>query len=235
MSFLDDFMLQVRRGDTAPTRAAKDVYRWLLRWNMPRNRALDRVFAGLYRFRDAVDGVGEFARGKLLYEPMLRARCHSVGEGLSLSALPYIRGKVKITIGDNCGFSYFSVRSGRFLDEPELIIGNDTGFSHGVSLVVNKRIRIGNNVGVAGRCWLSDSDGHPGDPERRRRGENLTASEIKELTIEDYVWIGHGSHILKGVTIGEGAVVAAGSTVTTDVPPGSLAMGVPARIVKRPW
>lgn len=235
MSFLDDMLLRVRRGESPPTRALRDAYGWMLRWNMPRHEALDRVFGGIYRAHEAFQGLGELARGKLIYEPMLRSRCHAVGEGLSLSALPYIRGKVKITIGHGCGFSYFSVRAGRFMDEPELIIGNNSGFSHGVALVVNKRIRIGNNVGVAGRCWLSDSDGHPADPERRKRGEHLTLADVKELCIEDYAWIGHGSHILKGVTIGEGAVVAAGSTVTTDVPPGALAMGVPARIVKRPW
>ena len=53
--------------------------------------------------------------------------------------------------------------------------------------------------------------------------------------IKDNAWIGHGCHILKGVTIGEGAVVAAGSTVISDVPDGALAMGVPARMVKKPW
>jgi acetyltransferase-like isoleucine patch superfamily enzyme len=47
------------------------------------------------------------------------------------------------------------------------------------------------------------------------------------------VWIGRGAHILKGVTIGRGAIVAAGSVVASDVPAGAMAMGVPARIVKR--
>lgn len=228
-------MLRVRRGDSAATRALKDVYRWAIQWNMPESKTLSSFFSSMYRVHDAVTGMGELARGKLLYEPMLRARCESVGSDLTVSALPYIRGKVRITIGDGCGFSYFSVRAGRFMDDPELIIGNHSGFSNGVAIVVNKRVVIGNHVGIAGRCWLADSDGHPSDPERRRRGEKLTADDIDELVIEDYAWIGHGSHILKGVTIGEGAVIAAGSTVASDVPAGALAMGVPARIVKRPW
>jgi len=235
VGFVDDLILRIRRGDSAPARAAQDVYRWAMRWNMPQSSAVNRIFGGLYRIHDAYEGFGELARGKLFYEPMFRARCHSVGDALHLSALPYVRGNVKITIGDDCGFGYFSVRSGRFVDEPELIIGDHSGFSTGCALIVNRRIRIGNHVGVAGRCWLSDSDGHPGDPERRMRGEGMALDDIKELVIEDHVWIGHGSHVLKGVTIGRGAVVAAGSTVTSDVPAGALAMGVPARIVKRPW
>jgi acetyltransferase-like isoleucine patch superfamily enzyme len=89
-------------------------------------------------------------------------------------------------------------------------------------------------VGIAGRVAISDSDGHPADPERRKRGEQMSAEDIKPVTIEDGVWIGRDAHILKGVTIGEGAVVASGSVVASDVPAGALAMGVPARIVKRP-
>jgi maltose O-acetyltransferase len=66
------------------------------------------------------------------------------------------------------------------------------------------------------------------------RGETeLLENEIAPVTIQDYAWIGRGAHVLKGVTIGRGAVVAAGSTVVTDVPDGALAMGVPARVLKR--
>lgn len=238
MGLVDDIIMKVRRGETPATRAAQDVYRWAMGWNMPQNETVDSMFNGFYRVHDIAQSTFEFARSKFLYEPMFRARCHSVGEGLNLSSLPYIRGKVKISVGSNCGFSYFSVRAGRFHDEPELIIGDHSGFSNGVAIVINKRVVIGNHVGIAGRCWISDTDGHPGDPSRRKAGEHVGLSnqrDVQELRIEDYAWIGHGSHILKGVTIGEGAVVAAGSTVVSDVPAGALAMGVPARIVKKPW
>lgn len=235
MSIVDDLVLRVRRGDTAATRALKDVYFWAQRWNVPETESLRQLYGSLYRVHDMAVGASEMLRAKLIYEPMLRSKCHSVGTGLSCTSLPYIRGKVKITLGDNCSFGYFSVRTGRFYDEPELIIGNSSGFSYGVALVVNKRIRIGNHVRVAGRCWLADTDGHPGAPDRRANDEDIDKEDVKDLVIEDNVWIGHGCHILKGVTIGEGAVIAAGSTVASDVPPGALAMGVPARMVKRPW
>lgn len=52
------------------------------------------------------------------------------------------------------------------------------------------------------------------------------------IVIGDHVWIGMNVIVLKGVTIGEGAVVSAGSVVTKDVPPHSLVAGVPAKVVK---
>jgi acetyltransferase-like isoleucine patch superfamily enzyme len=165
----------------------------------------------------------------------VRARFHSVGDNLHVTALPYIKGHARITIGDNCRFGYFSVSTGRFVDDPELIFGNDCSVSSNVRFVVNKSIRIGNNVGIASQCWLSDSDAHPSDLDRREAGEDLVEDDIKPLTIGDFAWLGHGAHLLKGASLGKGCVVAAGSVVTNDVPDGALAMGVPARILKRPW
>lgn len=52
------------------------------------------------------------------------------------------------------------------------------------------------------------------------------------ITVGDYVWIGARSIILQGVTIGEGAIIGAGSVVTKDVPSFSVAVGVPARVIK---
>ncbi|KAJ1962321.1 hypothetical protein IWQ62_003569 [Dispira parvispora] len=56
--------------------------------------------------------------------------------------------------------------------------------------------------------------------------------QAKPVTINDHVWVGGNSVIMPGVTIGEGAVVGAGSVVTKDVPPFTLALGNPARVVK---
>jgi acetyltransferase-like isoleucine patch superfamily enzyme len=233
MSFVEDLILRVKRGDSPATRLAKDAYQRLLAFNLPDTPASRRLFASLYYAHDALQSGSEMLASKLLFEPMVRARFHRVGARLRVAALPYVTGHTRITVGDDCSFGKFAVTSGRFVDAPELVIGDGCTIGSQVFFSVNKRVTLGNHVGIAGRVAISDSDGHPSDPERRMRGEQMTPDDILPVTIEDHVWIGRDAHILKGVTIGRGAVVASGSVVASDVPPGMLAMGVPARIVKR--
>jgi putative colanic acid biosynthesis acetyltransferase WcaF len=83
-------------------------------------------------------------------------------------------------------------------------------------------IRFGTNVVIAGHCLLLTADHDPEDSGFEGR--------LGGIVINDRVWIGSRATILKGVTIGEGAVVAAGATVTRDVPPWSIVAGVPAKI-----
>lgn len=83
-------------------------------------------------------------------------------------------------------------------------------------------IELGNDVAIADNVTISDSDNHS------INGQKVTAPII----IKDHVWIGRNAIILKGVTIGEGAVVAAGAVVTKDVPAYTLVAGVPAKVIK---
>jgi hypothetical protein len=234
MNLVDKLILSVKRQDNPVSRVAHDVYRWLERWRVPQNDMTRLFYRTLYYAHDAYEGGREMLAGKLLYEPMVRARIHSLGEKVRFNALPYITGQTKITIGDHCTFNYFKVDSGRFVDEPELTIGHHCYFSSDVIFSVNQRITIGHHVGCAARTIISDSDNHPSDPERRFNDELMKVEEIAPVTIGDYVWLGRACHILKGVTIGRGAVIASGSVVVSDVPEGALAMGVPARFVRQP-
>ena len=231
MSVIDDLIVRVKRGDSVATRALRDIYKGMLSFDLPETAASRRVYAALYRAHHAYEAVREIAAGKILFEPMARARFHSVGRNLQLSALPYVRGHARITIGDNCRLGYFSVDSGKYIDQPELTIGNDCVISSNVAFVVNMRVTLGNHVGIAGRCRITDAPGHPSDPEKRKAGVDQTEEDFGPVTIEDYAWIGHSAHIQKGVTVGRGAVVAPGSVVVKDVPPNGLAMGIPARNV----
>lgn len=108
-----------------------------------------------------------------------------------------------------------------------ILIGNNVGVS-GCTISASKSIRIGNNVLIGSGAIVTDSDAHAIDPEDRRQGGlGLTNPVI----IEDDVFIGARAIILKGVTIGQGSVIGAGAVVAKSVPPYSVAVGNPAKIV----
>jgi acetyltransferase-like isoleucine patch superfamily enzyme len=232
LSAFDRWLLAVKRRETPAARLAHDAYRWLVGVNVPSGGVSRRVYRTIGIAFDAWVDAREMAMAKLLWEPMLRARCEQVGERVHLTRAPYIRGHARIVIGDDCSFSTFDVHSGRFRDRPELTIGSHCHVGYDSLLAVNDRITIGDHVGMSQRVVVRDSDGHPTDIERRRRGEGLREGDFAPVTIHEYAWIGRDAHVLKGVTIGAGAIVAAGSVVATDVPDGAVAMGVPARVVR---
>lgn len=233
MKAFERIILQVKRRESAPARLAYQAYRKLIEYDIPDTQATKMLFGGLYVGHHIFVDAAEWATSKFMYAPMLRARCEFAGTGLNVTAPPYIRGHAKITIGSGCTFSSFSLHTGRFVDKPELSFGDDCFVAGQVQFTLNKRITIGNHVLIAGRADIQDSDGHPSDPSRRIRGEDMDEGDIAPVTIMDYAWIGRDAHVLKGVTIGRGAVVAAGSVVVSDVPEGAIAMGVPARVLKR--
>lgn len=227
------WVLKVKRRETPAAKMAYDAYRALLAFNLPDNAATRRVYGMVNVANDLYLEAEEWALSKLFYEPMLRAKSEKVGARLQLSSKPYVRGHARIVIGDDCTFSSFSLAAGRFGDRPELMIGNGCTVGSSVFFSVNRRVTLEDHVGIAGRVAIQDSDGHPSDPEKRMRGELMSEADIGPVTIKEYAWIGRDSHIMKGVTIGRGAIVASGSVVATDVPDGAIAMGVPARVIKR--
>lgn len=92
-------------------------------------------------------------------------------------------------------------------------------------------VRIGRKALIAPNCIIVDSDFHaPWPPENR--ADNPGLEHDAPVTIGDYAWIGMQCIILKGVTVGEGALVGAGSVVVKDIPPRTLACGAPARVLR---
>lgn len=104
----------------------------------------------------------------------------------------------------------------------QLIIGNNCGFS-GTRIWSAMKITIGNNVRCGANTLIMDTDAHTDDS---RAGQN------EPVVIDDGVWLGMNVTVLKGVHIGKGSVIGAGSIVTKDIPVGVLAAGIPCKVIK---
>ena len=109
-------------------------------------------------------------------------------------------------------------------------IGNDVGITGG-TICAEEKIVIGDRVLIGANSILVDTDFHPVDlPTRRITPQK---GQVAPIIIENDVFIGMNSLILKGVHIGRGSVIGAGSVVVDDVPPGAVWAGNPARLIRK--
>jgi hypothetical protein len=99
----------------------------------------------------------------------------------------------------------------------------------GGALCAAQRIVIGNHVSVGANTTIVDTDFHPLGVQARRLDK---VGRSAPVMIEDDAFIGMNSLVLKGVTVGRGSVIGAGSVVTRDVPPGVIVAGNPAEVVR---
>jgi acetyltransferase-like isoleucine patch superfamily enzyme len=103
-------------------------------------------------------------------------------------------------------------------------VGDGTYLNRGTEIVAAQRVTIGRDCKIARDVIIMDTDQH------EVPGLGLVVSPVE---IGDRVWIGARAIILKGVRIGDDSLVAAGSVVTHDVPPGGIVGGVPAKPIRR--
>jgi acetyltransferase-like isoleucine patch superfamily enzyme len=111
--------------------------------------------------------------------------------------------------------------------EHRLHVGQDCWFNAGCRLDLSDTITIGDRAALGHEVLIMTSSHELGD-QARRAGPLYT----RPVSIGAGAWLGARCMILPGVTIGEGAVVAAGALVNRDVPPNTLVGGVPARMLK---
>jgi len=144
----------------------------------------------------------------------------------------YVNSRIKSRLGQ-CGNNVTLIKGCRFTPEKNCYFGNDVIAATGVTILTpDSTVTIGNKV-MIGQDTMIISGNHrfniPGqymfDIKEKQEGDD------QPVVIEDDVWIGVRAIILKGVTIGEGSIIAAGSVVTKDVPPYSIAGGVPAKVL----
>lgn len=110
----------------------------------------------------------------------------------------------------------------------EIIIGNHVGLN-GTTITARKKISIGDYTMIGPNTIIVDNDGHNAWPPRERW---TTSGRSEEIIIENDVWIGMNCTILKGVKIGTGSIISAGSVVISNVEANSLYAGNPAEKIK---
>ncbi len=179
--------------------------------------SLHRWLKGLNRFYvrrfiapqfDALGSLPEIAHPRHL---VIFGRCISLGACAQIICTP--DNKVRLTTWP-----------GRHR-QGQISIGDYCLISPGVRISAETSIRIGHNVMLAANVYISDSDWH-GIYNRIRP---FRCS--RPVVLEDNTWLGEGVIVNKGVTIGENSVIGAGSVVTRDIPPNSIAAGNPARVI----
>jgi acetyltransferase-like isoleucine patch superfamily enzyme len=158
----------------------------------------------------------------------------SVGRNVAIGDYVYLMciGTRGVHLGDNVRireFGWVQVTSHLTNQGEGLVIGHDTYVGPHSILGAGGLIRIGNNVTLGAYVQLLAENHSFSDP-------NLPVNEQgvsrKGITIGDGSWLGNSVIVLDGVTVGERAVIGAGSVVTRDVPDGAVAVGNPARVLR---
>lgn len=126
-------------------------------------------------------------------------------------------------------------------DNSSISIGDRTFIGAGTKVISYKNIDIGSDVLISWGCTIIDTNSHSIYWEERKNDvidwydgkKDWSNVEISPIKICDKVWIGFNSIILKGVTVGEGAIIGAGSIVTKDVEPYTIVAGNPAKFIRK--
>lgn len=146
--------------------------------------------------------------------------------------------KGDVVIGNHCDIKG-TLRS---YEGGKIVIGDNFYFGYSSYIGAMDCVTIGNEVIISSNVRIFDNNNHPTSPSLRSQMSRSDFygdlwqwkhSAHKPVVIEDNVWIGEYSAVLKGVTIGKGSIVASHSIVTKDVPPYSIVAGNPARVVKK--
>jgi maltose O-acetyltransferase len=155
----------------------------------------------------------------------LRA-CNEVGAWTRVTGKVFVQNRGRIVLGERVQIqSHFAHTVLATFPGGLLEVGDRTFINYGVDIAATKLVHIGSDCLIGTHVIILDNDFH-GITDRER------VPEARPVFIGDRAWIGNRATILPGVTIGEDAVVGAGSVVTSDVPPRSVAVGNPARVIK---
>lgn len=191
---------------------------WLVKLEVGRCLALPFL-----RLLFALQGISWGARWRILGRPIIQRYGRSrieLGDGVVLRSWK----------ASNPLVPHHPVVLATRSEEAVIKVGEDCGFT-GTTIVAAERIEIGNRVQVGANSTIVDTDFHPLTPEGRLK--DMANGRHRRVIIHDDVFIGMNSLILKGVEIGKGSVIGAGSVVVRSVPPRTIVAGNPARVIRK--
>ncbi|MBY0444043.1 MAG: acyltransferase [Burkholderiales bacterium] len=179
----------------------------------------------------------------IFYTAMLSAHGVSLSKSVTfLGGVKIYRGQGKgIMVGQRTVFASdlaanplntgICIRLSLLTPSATISIGDDCGISE-CSITSQNEIFIGNRVLIGAGCSIFDTDFHLTASEDRRYNRSNAVIPSTPVIIDDDVWLGAKVTILKGVKIGKGSIIAAGSVVAGEIPDGVIAGGIPAKVIK---
>jgi acetyltransferase-like isoleucine patch superfamily enzyme len=183
---------------------------------LARNRMLNRRYARLY---------GRYLWRRLFTRAGRRWRTNGLvffGPGLELEISP--RGKVEFG-----RFVWLGDRTKVRCHEGRVEIGAKTVIGQECTISAYQRVRIGEQCVIADRTMFIDFDHGVVEVERPIRLQGIYKRDVE---VGSNVWIGYGACILRGVSVGDNAIVGTNAVVTKDVPANAVVAGIPARIIR---
>jgi acetyltransferase-like isoleucine patch superfamily enzyme len=177
-------------------------------------------------------------------------RVRDSGLNVYMSPRAIIKRGQRITLGENVVVergvrlwvdtdgSYIKIGENSYLSSHCILNTFDGWITMGSHCTVNSYailyghggLQIGNDVRIAPQVMIMPMNHIFADSDVPIRKQGI---KTQGITIEDDVWLGAGAVVLDGVTIGKGSVIGAGAVVSKDIPPYSVAVGVPARVTKK--
>ena len=235
MPSINNFIRKIKKSDRLHYRIIRGFLRGILRPTPPLlPKFLKPIFRVIYEIHFGLIAIGRTLLVVLYRHPVFQSRCASIGKNVVIDRLPFISGHVDVHIGNNVWLGGgLNVISGASLERPQFIVKDHAELGWNVVVSVSQEVVIEEYARVSYDCRISDNDGHPREADLRAASKPVHVRDIRPVRVGRYAWVGNGTHIMKGVTIGEGAIIGANSVVITDIPPYCLALGNPAEVYFR--
>jgi len=187
--------------------------------------------------------------GRSLRHSWWRNRLASLGSAADIQPTAHFEYAGSISIGRNCRIPRQTLLRANTERDTGIRIGNHVSILENVLINANRGhvaigdhswigpgsivygnggVNIGNNVMIASHCVINTVSHHTS---RTDIPMNRQGTYCNPVTIDEDVWIGTSAVILQGVCIGRGSIIGAGAVVTRDIPPFSIAVGLPARVI----